>query len=183
VVYDKHHLVPFGEYVPLPWLLERIGLKRMTAGAGYGYTTGPGPAVVDLSPLGPTLLLICYEAVFPQDLMTPGQRPSVILHVTNDAWFGTFSGPYQHLDQVRLRAIEFGLPVLRAANSGISAVVDPYGRVLDSLPLGYQGVLDFPLPGALNATLYSRTGDLPMMLLALVMMLALTMMGRKPLTQ
>jgi apolipoprotein N-acyltransferase len=182
IVYDKHHLVPFGEYIPFPWLLERIGLRRMTVGEGYGYLAGPGPTVVDLPVLGPTLILICYEAVFPQDLATPGKRPALILHLTNDAWFGTFSGPYQHLDQVRLRAIELGLPVVRAANTGISAVIDPYGRVLDSLPLGQKGVLDYPVPAPLPATLYARTGDLPVMLLLLALVAGLTISRRSRLT-
>ena len=181
-IYDKHHLVPFGEYIPFPWLLERIGLRRMTVGEGYGYVEGPGPSVVDIPRLGPTLMLICYEAVFPQDLVTPGKRPQVIVHLTNDAWFGKFSGPYQHLDQVRLRAIELGLPVLRAANTGVSAVIDPYGRVLDHLPLGTKGTLDYPLPQSLPPTVYARWGDLPMMFLTFCLLIITAFTKRKRLT-
>ncbi|MEO8532016.1 MAG: apolipoprotein N-acyltransferase, partial [Deltaproteobacteria bacterium] len=182
IIYDKHHLVPFGEYIPFPWLLERIGLRRMTVGEGYGYVEGPGPTVVDIPGLGKTLILICYEAVFPQDLVTPGVRPQVIVHLTNDGWFGTFSGPYQHLDQVRLRAIELGLPVIRAANTGVSAVIDPYGRVRDQLRLGTKGVLDYPVPQALPPTLYARTHDLPMMILTILLLLVAALTRRKRLT-
>ncbi|MCR8546643.1 apolipoprotein N-acyltransferase [Salipiger sp. P9] len=160
-VYDKHHLVPFGEYMPAAELFERwniIGLAQRAAG---GYTPGPGPQLLDLGPeLGQALPLICYEAVFPQDLRGPG-RPALLLQITNDAWFGTFSGPYQHLAQARIRAIEQGLPLLRAANTGVSAVIDGAGRVLDELPLGEAGYLDTRLPPPLPPTPYSRMGDLP----------------------
>ena len=178
--YDKHHLVPFGEYVPLDLLLSHIGLTALTARAGYGYTAGPGAAVLDLgAPLGAVLPLICYEAIFPQDLRAAPRRADWILQVTNDAWFGTFQGPYQHLAQARLRAVENGLPFLRAANTGVSAVIDAHGTVLADLPLGVRGHLDAALPAALPPTLYSRTGDLPLALLLALALAGLLVAGRR----
>ncbi|SLN13674.1 Apolipoprotein N-acyltransferase [Roseivivax jejudonensis] len=168
-VYDKHHLVPFGEYMPARWLFEHIEVSGLAARAEGGYSPGPGPRLLDLGALGAALPLICYEAVFPQDVTGAPARPEMLLQLTNDAWFGTFSGPYQHLAQARMRAIETGLPLLRAANTGVSAVIDSGGRVLAALPLGQAGHVDHPLPPAGPATLYSRTGDWP----ALVALLAL----------
>src|SRR5207237_4908628 len=111
-------------------------------------------------PGAPNLLpLICYEAIFPSEVASAAERAGWMLNVTNDGWFGVSPGPYQHFAQARLRAIEEGLPLVRAANTGISAVVDPLGRVIKALPLGTDGVLDAPLPAALPPTLYARTGD------------------------
>lgn len=158
-VYDKYHLVPFGEYMPLLGLFaDRFG--GLAARALSGYTPGPGPVVLDLGPAGRVLPLICYEAVFARSLWT-AVRPDWILQITNDAWFGTRSGPYQHLAQARLRAIEAGLPLVRAANTGVSAVIDARGRIEASLDLGVMGVLDAPLPGARAITPYARVGDAP----------------------
>jgi len=158
-VYDKHHLVPFGEYFPvLGTLTEAWG--GLASQVLTGYTAGPGPAILDLGDAGRVLPLICYEVVFPRNLRT-GTRPDYVLQITNDAWFGTRTGPYQHLAQARLRAIEFGLPVVRAANTGVSAVIDARGRITHSLPLGEMGTLDAPVPGARAATFYARTGDAP----------------------
>jgi apolipoprotein N-acyltransferase len=171
-IYDKHHLAPFGEYVPLDFLLGWIGLRAMTAQEGYGYSAGPGPRLLDLGPLGRVLPLICYEAIFPQDILSAPDRPDWLLQATNDAWFGTLQGPFQHLAQTRLRAVETGLPLLRAANTGVSAVIDARGGVVASLALGQRGVLDAALPGALPPTPYWRTGDLPLALL-----LAMTLVG------
>ena len=176
-IYDKHHLVPFGEYIPLGDLIWRLtGIESFAPSQGYGYSSGPGPQVLNLGRLGHVLPLICYEAVFPQDLR-PATRPDWILQVTDDGWFGTMSGPYQHFAQVRLRAVEQGLPILRAANTGVSAVVDAKGRVLDRIPLDTEGHIDAIIPGALAATLYSRTGDWPMLLL--LMALAAGLMRRR----
>ncbi|MCB1337565.1 MAG: apolipoprotein N-acyltransferase [Maritimibacter sp.] len=162
-IYDKHHIVPFGEYIPLGDLAGRLGIHGLAAREGYGYSRGPGAAVLDLpGPLGTALPLICYEAIFPRDLRAAPARADWVLQITNDAWFGTFSGPQQHLVQARFRAIEFGLPVVRAANTGISAVIDARGRVLDALPLGTAGHLDADLPGARPATIYARVGDWPL---------------------
>ncbi|WP_212524790.1 apolipoprotein N-acyltransferase [Actibacterium sp. MT2.3-13A] len=166
-VYDKHHLVPFGEYIPLRAVAARLGLSGLAAEFLYGYTPGPGPQVLDLGAAGRALPLICYEAIFPQDLRA-ATRPGWILQITNDAWFGAVSGPYQHLAQARLRAVEQGLPVLRSANTGVTAVIDARGRVLDSLPLNTAGQLTAPLPRALTATPYARTGDWPWLALYLL---------------
>ncbi len=165
-VYDKHHLVPFGEYIPFGDLAFRwFGLRAFAAQEGNGYSAGSGPAVLDLGPLGKVLPLICYEAVFPQDLRGVPERADYILQITNDAWFGTLTGPYQHLAQAELRAIEQGLPLLRVANTGITAVIDARGRVLQSLPLGVQGALDAPVPGGLEETPYARWGEVPVLVL------------------
>ncbi|WP_022702520.1 apolipoprotein N-acyltransferase [Pseudorhodobacter ferrugineus] len=168
-VYDKHHLVPFGEYIPFGDLAYRLfGITAFAAQQGAGYSAGTGAAVLDLGPrLGRALPLICYEAVFPQDLRAAPTRADWILHITNDAWFGTLTGPWQHLAQARLRAVENGLPVLRAANTGISAVIDARGRVVAALPLGVADFLDAPLPPPLPETPYARNGDLPIVLLLL----------------
>lgn len=160
--YDKHHLVPFGEYMPLAATFARLGVFGLAAEATSGYTPGPGAQVLDLGAgLGTTLPLICYEAIFPQDLRAAPTRPDWVLQLTNDAWFGRFSGPYQHLAQAQLRAVEMGLPVVRVANTGVSAVIDARGRVLHHLPLNTAGSLDAPLPPPLPATAYSRLGDFP----------------------
>lgn len=180
-VHDKHHLVPFGEYVPLLGrFADRPGLEFLSGFAAQaltGYTPGPGPAVLDLGDLGLVLPLICYEAVFPRHLRT-AQRPDWLLQLTNDAWFGQVSGPFQHLALARLRAIEQGLPLIRVANTGVSAVIDARGRVLQELGLGQMGVIDADLPGALPPTLYARTGDTPWHL-ALALMLGL-LIWRRP---
>lgn len=165
--YHKHHLVPFGEYIPLAFLLDALGIGKLTETGGSGFASGPGPEVLDLPGIGPGLPLICYELVFARNLRLE-TRPRVILHMTNDAWFGQVSGPYQHLAQARLRAVEQGLPVLRAANTGISAVIDPVGRVLASLPLGDQGYLDHALPNTLAQPIYARFGDRPLLILLIV---------------
>ncbi|QIZ82607.1 apolipoprotein N-acyltransferase [Thalassovita gelatinovora] len=174
-VYDKHHLVPFGEYIPFGDMLSRIGIGRMSAKEGAGFSAGPGPRLFDLGNLGTALPLICYEAVFPQDVAAAPSRPEFLLQLTNDAWFGQFSGPYQHLAQARLRAIEQGLPMLRAANTGISAVIDATGRVTGSLPLGQAGWIDLPLPAAAPPTLYARTGDIFAAIAILILLLAVIM--------
>lgn len=160
-LYDKHHLVPFGEYIPLAHLLPRLGLTGLAEMAG-GFGAGPGPRLVDLGPgLGRALPLICYEAIFAHELRAAPARPNLLVQVTNDAWFGALAGPQQHLAQARLRAIEQGLPMLRAANTGISAVIDAHGRVTAALPLGESGRVDAPLPRALAPTPYVLWGGWP----------------------
>jgi apolipoprotein N-acyltransferase len=166
-VYDKHHLVPFGEYIPLARLAGRVGLTGLAA-RGAGFSPGPGPTLLDFGPLGRALPLICYEAVFAHDVNRPPERPEFLLQITNDAWFGDYSGPQQHLAQARMRAIEQGLPLLRAANTGISAVIDPLGRITASLPMGVSGFVDAALPAPAPPTLYSRTGDLPVVLVLML---------------
>lgn len=176
-LYDKHHLVPFGEFFPLGDIAARFGLRGLAADDGAGYASGPGPRVLDIPGVGLALPLICYEAVFSRDTRVE-PRPRLMLHVTNDAWFGTFAGPVQHLAQARARAIEQGLPVLRAANTGISAAIDAGGRVLDEIPLGEWGHIDAALPAALPPTLYARTGDAPLAL-GLVAVLAAAALRRR----
>lgn len=178
-VYDKWHLVPFGEYVPLAEFAARFGIAAFAAQEGYGYTPGPGARVLDLGPAGKVLPLICYEAVFPQDLNAAPERADWILQITNDGWFGRVAGPYQHLAQAKLRAVEQGLPVLRAANTGVTAVIDTKGRVQQSLPLGAEGWFDTDVPGALRATLYARTGDLPATIALGMAILALALARRR----
>jgi apolipoprotein N-acyltransferase len=164
-VYDKHHLVPFGEYIPLADLAGRVGLRGLAEIRGPGFGPGPGPVLLDLGALGRALPLICYEAVFAYDVNAAPARADFLLQITNDAWFGTWAGPPQHLAQARMRAIEQGLPLMRAANTGISAMIDPFGRVTASLPLGEAGFVDATLPQPLPPTLYSRLGDWPVALL------------------
>jgi apolipoprotein N-acyltransferase len=146
--YDKRDLVPFGEFLPFRELLGRVGLKKLTGGS-IDFQPGPGRQTITLPGLPPFSPLICYEAIFPGAAVDPGARPAWLLNVTNDAWFGRSSGPYQHLAMARFRAIEEGLPLVRSANTGISAVVDPWGRIEASLPLGATGVLDVALPAPL----------------------------------
>jgi apolipoprotein N-acyltransferase len=160
-LYDKHHLVPFGEYIPLGQITRLAGLQSFAARDGYGYSPGPGPRLLDLPGIGRTLPLICYEAIFPQQIRAAPARPDLLLQITNDAWFGEISGPFQHLAQARVRAVEQGLPLVRVANTGVSAVIDPAGRVLAAIPLGEAGFLDHAVPAPLPPTLYARLGDFP----------------------
>jgi apolipoprotein N-acyltransferase len=159
-LYDKVHLVPFGEYLPFQRGLESLGLRQLTKLRG-GFLAGDRRRLISVPGAPSALPLICYEIIFPGAVVPPGERPGWIVNVTNDGWFGISSGPYQHLQQARMRAIEEGLPLVRAANTGISAVVDPLGRVLNSLPLGQEGVVDSPLPRAISAPIYARVGDAP----------------------
>jgi apolipoprotein N-acyltransferase len=164
-VYDKVHLVPFGEYVPGGDLLARFGVRGMAQAEGQGFSAGPGPSLMDLPGIGLARPLICYESVFAEELPAAGPRPRLLLLVTNDAWFGLRAGPLQHFGLGRLRAIEQGLPLVRSANTGVSAMIDGKGRVLARLPLREAGAIEAPLPPALPATVYARTGDLPALLL------------------
>lgn len=157
--YDKVHLVPFGEYLPLRGLFDALGIRQFVHIPG-GFEAGRRPAgplvVAGLPPVAP---LICYEAIFPGEVVPAGARAGVLLNVTNDAWFGNTPGPYQHLAQARMRAIEEGLPLIRAANSGVSGIFDAYGRPVHTLGLGLEGVIDGPLPVATGPTIFARLGD------------------------
>jgi apolipoprotein N-acyltransferase len=162
-VYDKFHLVPFGEYLPFGDLLTTLGISKLVDSPG-GFTPGDGPhsyAVPGAPAAGP---LICYEILFP-GAVVGNSRPGWFVNVTDDSWFGPSTGPYQHLLTARVRAIEEGIPVARAANTGISAVIDPVGRVTASLGLGRMGVVDASLPKALGETPYAQVGDLAFVLL------------------
>lgn len=169
-IYDKRHLVPFGEYMPLPKLMRAIGLRTFTAQAGFGFSAGEGEMLFDFGPLGKALPLICYEAIFPRDARSV-ERPDWLLQITNDAWFGTLTGPQQSLAQARFRAIETGLPMVRAANTGISAITDARGRIQAFIPLGQAGAVTAALPAALPATPYARFGE--RVILILLSLLAL----------
>ncbi|WP_298849759.1 apolipoprotein N-acyltransferase [uncultured Ruegeria sp.] len=166
-LYDKHHLAPFGEYVPFGDLLGRFGIRGLAATTGHGFSAGAGPDLLDIGKLGKALPLICYEAVFAQDVNGAPGRSDFLLQITNDAWFGTRSGPYQHLAQARMRAIEQGLPMIRSANTGISAMIDPLGQITASLTLGKAGYVDANLPLPQRPTVYSRIGDSPVLLVLL----------------
>lgn len=159
-VYNKHHLVPFGEYIPYR---DKIGIAPIAAAvSGIGdFTAGDGAQTIDIpvTSLPPFSPLICYEVIFPRRTVDPARRPAWIVNATNDAWYGHTSGPYQHLHITRMRAIEEGLPLARAANTGISTMIDPSGRLLATLRLGQDGYIDHPLPRALPPTLYSLYGD------------------------
>jgi apolipoprotein N-acyltransferase len=157
-IYDKVHLVPFGEYLPFQPVLERIGLMQLTKVIG-GFIPGDRHRAMTV-PRAPTMIpLICYEAIFPGEAVPEGQRPGWLINVTNDAWFGISSGPYQHFQQARVLAIAHGLPMVRAANNGISAVIDPLGRVVRQLPLGAEGIVDARLPQPLAPTVFVQFGD------------------------
>lgn len=164
--YDKWRLVPGGEFLPLAWALEPLGFRQVVQTPG-SFVPGPGPRTVTLPGGLKAGLIICYEAIFPDRLVDAEDRPQVIVNVTNDGWFGRSTGPWQHLAQARLRAIEQGLPLVRAANTGISAVIDPHGRTLGMLPLMEKGVVDSPLPQALPPTLYAKLGDFWLLMLVL----------------
>lgn len=177
--YDKARLVPFGEFLPLGDLAYRwFGITLSSAEAGTAYTQGTGPTVIDLGPdLGRVMPLICYEAIFPQDLRRAearsGLRADWLLQVTNDAWFGTLTGPWQHAAQTRLRAIEQGLPLVRVANTGVTAIYDARGREVASLPFGIASYLDHALPAPLPPTPYSVWGELWALLLQVGLAFAL----------
>jgi apolipoprotein N-acyltransferase len=177
-VYDKLHLVPFGEYLPFQDFLESLGLIQLTKVRG-GFLPGDRRRVISV-PRAPSFLpLICYEVIFPHDIVPPGERPNWLVNLTNDGWFGISSGPYQHFQQARVRAIEEGLPIVRAANTGISAVIDPLGRVISSLPLGVEGVLDSSLPRRIEPPLYARLGDRPIAVVLAVAWIAILVRRRR----
>ncbi len=155
--YDKKHLVPGGEYLPLAWLIEPLGFRKVV-NLPESFSAGIGPSVVAIKGLGLVAMQICYEAIFPEILMTP-LRPDWILNVTNDGWFGNSAGPYQHLSQLRFRAIEQGVGVIRVANTGISAIIDATGGYLHRSGLGKEAVIDSPIPRAGEVTFYAQFGD------------------------
>jgi apolipoprotein N-acyltransferase len=174
--YDKFHLVPFGEYMPLRGVLP---VAAIAAGA-VDFSAGSGPASLDLPGLPPVSPLICYEVIFPAAVKDPGQRPDWLLNLTNDAWYGISAGPHQHFAIARVRAVEEGLPLVRAANTGISGVVDAYGRIVGQLALGVRGVVDAPLPASLPTTPYGRFGDTIFVVMLISFALATTWARQTP---
>jgi apolipoprotein N-acyltransferase len=171
-VYDKLHLVPFGEFLPYQDLMEKLGFEQLTRVRG-GFIPGTVRHALAVPGVPSALPLICYEAIFPGEVAGRNERPGWIVNLTNDGWFGISTGPYQHLEQARMRAIELGLPLVRSANTGVSAVIDPVGRTVASLGLGVEGILDASLPAAIPPTVYARVGDVPAALLvALAVILA-----------
>lgn len=161
-VYDKRRLVPFAEFTPLSGLIESalggIGLSTLT-NLGGGYTPGPGAASLTVPGAGRVAPQVCYEVVFPGFTPRGAERPDWIVNVSNDAWFGAYVGPLQSLAQARFRAVEEGLPVVRATSGGVSAVVDPYGRVTARAAVGEEAVVDADLPAPLAPTMYALVGD------------------------
>lgn len=175
--YDKSHLVPFGEYLPFQALLKAIGLEQLTRLRG-SFKAGPGLTTIALDDGLRFSPLICYEAIFPGAVTAPNSRPDVLINITNDGWFGRSAGPHQHFAMARMRAIEEGLPLIRAANTGISAMIDAKGRVISHLPLYHRGVIDTTLPKPLPATVYSQLNDLLFWLICF-MLLSMALIHRQ----
>lgn len=168
-IYDKQHLVPFGEFFPGARWLGDMSLTGLADNLGRGFTPGVVSGPIEIAGIGPAVPLICYEGIFSEEIVTGDSRPRLLLLITNDAWFGESAGPLQHLAQAQLRAIEQGLPMARAANTGVSAIIDPYGRLVDAMWMGAEGAIDVPLHAALPAPPYARFGDWPVFLLLLTL--------------
>lgn len=169
--YDKHHLVPFGEYIPFRSKFNATPIAAALAGVG-DFTRGPGPRTLRPDGLPGFSPLVCYEVIFPGAVADRHDRPAWLVNVTNDGWYGRTAGPYQHFASARVRAIEEGLPLARAANTGISAMIDPLGRVLGLQRLGTSGYVDSILPAPLPPTLYSRYGDISFFILLILLALS-----------
>jgi apolipoprotein N-acyltransferase len=175
--YAKAHLVPYGEYLPMRYVLEPLGASRLVPGA-IDFWPGPGPRTLDLGTWGKAGVQVCYEIVFSGEVVDRAHRPDYIFNPSNDGWFGSF-GPPQHLAQARLRAIEEGLPILRATTTGISAVVDAHGVVRAHVPQHVAGRLDGYVPPALAPTWFARLGNvLPLGWAALLLVVAAIAMRR-----
>ena len=170
MTYDKHHLVPFGEFVPFSGILRKhLGIKKITTGR-TDFSAGNGPKSFILPKIPSFSPSICYEVIFSNKVAYLRDRPKWFLNITNDAWFGNSSGPYQHLAMARMRAVEQGIPLVRAANTGISAIVDPFGHIMKFIPLEKKGVIDFYLPKPIEGgTVYSRIGDWPILVFIFIM--------------
>ena len=166
-VYDKAHIVPFGEFIPGGELLTYLGIDAFAASKGGAFTAGEGARLVDVTGIGLARILICYEGIFANEVHTDDRARMLVL-ITNDAWFGPAAGPQQHLAQARLRAIEQGLPMVRVANTGVTAMIDAKGRVIEQIGMGQAGFIDVALPPALALTVYARFGDWPALALFLV---------------
>jgi len=156
--YDKVKLVPFGEYIPFGNILPNFRLSGLATNRLIGFSKGKIKNLFITEKLGSFMMLICYEAIFSGGSRNLENKASWIVHLTNDAWFGGLSGPYQHLTLARMRAIEQGLPMVRSANTGVSAIIDPYGVIISMIGMGREGYLDGSLPARLSPTLYSQLG-------------------------
>jgi apolipoprotein N-acyltransferase len=166
-VYDKAHLVPYGEYLPMPWLLKPLGLARLVPGS-IDFSPGPGPHALDWPGFGAVGIQICYEIIFSGEVIDPDRRPRLIFNPSNDAWFGRW-GPPQHLAQARMRAIEEGLPIVRATPTGISAIIAADGRLLATVPHETAGAIEAPIPPALAPPLFARLGNVMAAFVALLL--------------
>ena len=172
--------MPFGEYLPLEPVLTAIGLSKLTHGLG-AFDKGPLPRPLMTIPgLPPAGSLICYEVLFPGEVIDDANRPAVLFNLTNDGWFGDTSGPRQHFHQTRVRAVEEGLPIVRVANNGISATIDGHGRVLGRIDLNVRGILDTALPAADEPTPYYRFRD-SLFFVMLSLCILLLLRNRRPL--
>jgi apolipoprotein N-acyltransferase len=174
--YDKAHLVPYGEYLPMRPLLSSIGLSRLAPG-NLDFDDGPGPRTIALPGFGRMGVQVCYEIIFSGEVADRTHRPDFIFNPSNDAWFGRW-GPPQHLAQARLRAAEEGLPVIRATPTGISAVIDADGRLLKSLPWKTAGRIDTTIPAARAPTLFARAGNIIPVLFGFLLLIAAIAVGR-----
>lgn len=174
--YDKAHLVPYGEYLPLPELLGALGLSRLVPGSVY-YAPGPGPAAI-ATPAGPFAVQVCYEIVFSGRVVPEDQRPRALFNPSNDAWFGAW-GPPQHLAQARLRAREEAMPIIRSTTNGVSAIVDAEGRLVDTLPRFAARAMVGAIPAVGTPTLFSRTGNTLPLALAVLMLLTAVALARR----
>ena len=168
--YDKAHLVPYGEYLPMRPLLSTIGLSRLAPG-DFDFWPGPGARSLDLGKFGKAGLQVCYEIIFSGQVIDRDNRPDFIFNPSNDAWFGAW-GPPQHLAQARLRAIEEGLPVIRSTPTGISALIDADGTIMASVPMAQPGRIDASLPPPHPPTVFARWGQTMPLGLAVLLLLS-----------
>ncbi|MGW8135007.1 apolipoprotein N-acyltransferase [Sphingomonas zeae] len=175
--YDKAHLVPYGEYLPMPWLLKPLGLARLVPG-DMDFTPGPGPRNLRVPGFGPVGVQLCYEIIFSGQVVDEAHRPRLIFNPSNDAWFGRW-GPPQHLAQARMRAIEEGLPIIRATPTGISAIIAADGRLIATVPHETAGAAQAPLPAAQPPTVFSRVGNMLALLIAMALAAIGVAIGRR----
>ena len=173
-IYHKVHLVPFGEYMPFHDILSKLPFMKIITG-DIGFDSGKEINSI-YTKVGNARIAICYEIIFPEEINPNNEKLDLIINITNDAWFGNSSGPFQHFNSSRFRAIEQGIPVFRSANTGISAIIDPYGRIIDKIELGKKGSIFSPLPKKTLETYYSKVGDFlffGVLILTLLMMIFL----------
>jgi apolipoprotein N-acyltransferase len=176
--YDKVHLVPFGEYLPFQDAMESIGLEQLTRLRG-GFSAGSGSRLTVAPSIPPFIALICYEIIFPGAIREIGPKPpGWMLNLTNDAWFGDSAGPHQHFHHARIRAVEQGLPLVRAANNGITAVVDSLGRIVARLPRNASTALDSGLPRAAPSNVFVNWGGYIFLMLLIILVSAWRFLGK-----